>query len=155
MNINIVQEQLLNLLEGKNAHITFQKTVTDFPIDRINSLVAGVPYSPYELLEHLRITQHDILDFIINPNYKEPKWPDDYWPVKGRKVSEKDWQESIQGFLTDLESLKNIVLDPQTDFTEPLIHGPKYNIFREILIVGNHNSYHIGQLLLLKRIFSI
>jgi len=155
MQESVIKDQLLNLLEGVNAHITFEKAIANIPIATINLKVPGIPYSLWELVEHMRLTQFDILDFIQNPHYMERKWPEEYWPAKDVKADEKAWNKSTEGFLNDREALKKIVIDPNTDFTAQMTHGPKYNIFREILIVGNHNSYHTGQIIVLRRALKI
>ena len=152
MNIKEVQDQLIKVLDGSNTHITFDKTIENFPTDKINSKIDGVPYSAYEVLEHTRFTQSDVLEFIINPPYTT-KSREDYWPPKGKEATVDEWEKSVKQFQQDLLSLKEIVKDANTDFTAPLPHGPDYTIFREILVMGNHNSYHIGQLLILKRAF--
>jgi hypothetical protein len=155
MDNGVVREQLLALLEGGNAHMTFQNAIADVPPDRINSRVTWLPYSLWALVEHMRIAQRDILDFVKNDNYKELKWPDEYWPARGKEANERIWDDTVDGFLDDLEALKEIVRDPETDFTAPLPDAPKYNVFREILLVADHNSYHIGQIITLKRALKI
>ena len=155
MDEKIIREQLLALLEAKNAHVTFEDSIAGFPVEHINSKAPGIPYSTWELIEHMRITQYDILDFIKNPGYQEMKWPEGYWPEKEAKATKEQWKRSIQQFLNDLEALKEIVRNPETDFTGPLPHAPKYNIFREILVVADHNSYHTGQIVILRRSLGI
>jgi hypothetical protein len=155
MKMTVLRDQLLKLLEGGNAHITFQDAIADFPIEHINSRAPGIPYSTWELIEHMRIAQYDVLDFIKNIHYVELKWPDEYWPPKGVEAIEKTWTRSINTFQNDLESLKDIVRDPQTDFMAPLSQAPTYNIFREILLVADHNSYHTGQIISLRRVLQI
>ena len=153
MDEKIIREQLLALLDGKNAHITFEGAIAEFPVERLNAKAAGIPYSAWDLIEHMRIAQYDILDFIRNPDYKEMKWPDDYWPKT--QAMEKQWHQSIRQFKDDLEALKTITGDPKTDLTGPLPHAPKYNILREILLVADHNSYHTGQIVALRRALGI
>jgi len=155
MNETVFRDQIAKLLEGGNAHVTFKDAVADLPLEWINSRVPEIPYSPWELIEHMRIAQYDILDFIRNVNYVELRWPDDYWPPKGEEASEEVWIRTIKDFQEDLEAVKEIVRDPQTDFTGPLVHAPKYTILREILLVADHNSYHIGQIISLKRALKI
>ena len=150
MNLTIVQEQLIKTLDGSNTHITFDRAIENFPLDKINTRIAEVPYSSYDILEHMRFTQWDVLDFIINPNYP-PKSGDDYWPPKNKEATINDWHIALKQFQQDLLALKEIVVDSSTDFTSPIPHATDYTIFREILVVGNHNSYHIGQLMVLKR----
>ena len=155
MNLTIIQEQLIQLLDGAHAHITFSKAIKNFPIDKINIHLEGVPYSPWEVVEHMRITQRDILDYIQSPNYKELKFPVEYWPTKGIEATANEWNKSVNHINEDLLKLKKIVFDSKTDLTAPISHDAKHNIFREILIMGNHNSYHTGQILLFKRTLGI
>ena len=155
MEVTVLRDQILKLLDGGNAHITFQDTVADFPVEKINARVSSIPYSTWDLVEHMRIAQYDILDFIVNADYAERRWPDDYWPDKGKKASEKEWQKSLRQFNNDLEALKAIVRNPQTDFTGPLAHAPSYTFLREILLVADHNAYHTGQIICLKRALKI
>ena len=153
MNLSVIQQELIKTLNGSQAHIPCLKIIQDFPAGKINDQIEDVPYTPWEILEHMRLTQKDIIDYIQNPDYKEPNWPDDYWPQKGIKASEADWNNSVNQFTQDLKSLEELILNPQTDFTAPIIHNPKHTIFREILVIGNHNSYHGGQLLIFRRAF--
>ena len=155
MDNTVLRDQLLALLEGGNAHIKFERAIADFPMDHINSRVPEIPYSVWELIEHMRIAQYDILDFIKNADYKERKWPDDYWPPKDKKPNEESWNQSIKRFNDDLAALKQCIKDPQTDFTGPIPHAPDYNILREILLVADHNSYHTGQIVVIRRALKI
>lgn len=155
MNVIVLRDQLSALLESRNAHVTFKHAVADFPVDQVNSRVPGIPYSAWELIEHMRITQYDILDFIKNANYVELKWPEEYWPSTGRDANEETWRNTIKKFNDDLAALKNIIKDPQTDLTGPLPHAPTYTILREILLVADHNSYHTGQIISLRRALKI
>ena len=147
----ILQSHLVESLTGEKAHITFDRVVEDFPIAAINERVEGIPHSPYDLVEHMRLAQADIIDFIRNHDYREMKWPDDYWPKD--EATEEEWNGSIQNFLKDRDELIHIIEDDSVNLFAPLSHAAKYNIFREIIIMANHNSYHTGQLLQLKRTF--
>ena len=149
-----IREQLLKLLDGSQAHITLEKAVETFPGDRINALVAGVSYSAFRILEHIRLAQRDILDYIVADEYQELDFPAGYWPPEGKKATETEWRESIAQFIADRSALKAIVEDLETDLTAPLSRNPKHTIFRELLIIGSHNSYHLGQLLVLRRALS-
>ena len=155
MNEAVLRDQLINLLEGGNAHMTFQEAVKDFPLNQINSFASEFPYSFWELVEHMRIAQKDILDFVTNINYVELKWPDDYWPPKLHEANEEMWEKTKKDFQDDLETLKKIVENPKTDLMIPLSHTPKYTILREILLVADHNSYHLGQIITLKRALKV
>jgi len=148
----IVREQLLSLLQGGNAHMSFDQAVADFPLDEVNTHPPNVPYTPWRLLEHMRIAQWDILEFIRNPNHVSPEWPEGYWPAPDEQADESQWKETINRFQADLQALQEIVKDPDTDLYAPLPHGEKYNILREILIVADHNAYHIGEFALLRQV---
>ena len=146
-----VRSHLSSLLEGGNAHIKFEDVVKDFPISEINSNFPNVPYSPWGLVEHMRIAQWDILDFIRNPNYKEMEWPKDYWPAKGKKATKKDWETSIAIFKKDSKELQDMVNNSKTDLYSKIPHGTGQTLFREVLLVADHNAYHLGEFVLLKR----
>lgn len=147
----VLRKHLIESLTGEKAHITFDRVVDDFPIAAINERVEGIPHSPYDLLEHMRLAQADIIDFIKNPDYREMKWPDDYWPKA--EGTEEDWNHSIQNFLKDRDELIHFIEDDSVNLFASLPHAQDYNIFREIIIMANHHSYHTGQLLQLKRVF--
>ena len=146
-----LRQHLLELLEGKSAHIDTKSALDGFPVDKINTRIDGSPHTAWELLEHIRIAQWDIVDFSTNPNYKEMKWPDDYW-AKPEGTSE-DWRQSVEQVLNDLQEMRDLVADEKTDLYAKIPHGSGQTIFREALLVADHNAYHIGQLVLLRRIF--
>ena len=148
----IVRQQLLALLNGGNAHMSFEQAVADFPAEHFNTRPANVSYTPWHILEHLRIAQWDILDFIRNPDYVTPEWPKDYWPDAGEIAKQLQWDKTISSFLQDLQSLRDITADPETDLYAPLPHAPDYTIFREILVVSDHNAYHIGEFAILRQV---
>ncbi len=148
----ILRKHLLDLLRGGNAHMPFDAAVADFPPDRINDLPPNVPYSPWHLLEHIRLTQWDILDFIVNPKYVWRKWPDEYWPAKTARASQAQWNETIAKFHADLKSLDDLVANQATDLTEEIPHAKGYTILREILVVSDHNAYHIGEFAILRQV---
>jgi hypothetical protein len=148
----ILRKHLVDLLRGGNAHMPFEAAVADFPLQSMNTLPPNVPYSPWRLLEHLRISQWDILDFIRNPQYVWRKWPDDYWPANTARASQAQWNETIAGFQADLKSLDDLVADPVTRLTEEIPHAPGYTILREILVVCDHNAYHIGEFAILRQV---
>lgn len=151
----ITRSHLLSLLKGGNAHATFEDVIKDFPLSYINADVPNVPYSPWRLLEHIRITQWDILDFIRNSNYKYMKWPDAYWPKNNKKATEKDWKSTIVMFKHDSKELQKIVSTPKTDLYKKIPHGTGQTILREILLVADHSSYHLGELVVIRRTLGI
>ncbi len=150
----VLREQLLALLRGGNAHMNFDQAVADFPLDHINTKPPTVPYTSWHLVEHIRRAQLDILEFIRDPDYVSPEWPSGYWPTQDATTDQAGWEKSILDFRADLESIKEMVKDPRTDFFSPIPHAPGYNIFREILLVADHNAYHIGEFAILRQVMS-
>jgi hypothetical protein len=148
----VVREQLLALLRGGNAHMSFDEAVAEFPIASINTYPPHVPYTPWHLLEHLRIAQWDILEFIRNPAHISPPWPEGYWPVPETRADAQTWAGTSAAFQADLGALQELVADPATDLTAPLPHAPEYTILREILVVADHNAYHIGEFAILRQV---
>ncbi|MDQ6832275.1 MAG: DinB family protein [Chloroflexota bacterium] len=146
------REQLLHLLRGGNAHLSFDEAVADFPPDAINQRPPNVPYTPWHLLEHLRLAQWDILDFIRNPDYQAMKWPDDYWPAPDAKADTAAWEQTISAFRADLKAIEDLVNEPQTELTAAIPHGDGQTILREILLVADHNAYHIGEFAILRQV---
>ena len=148
-----IRKHLLASLQGRNAHISLEETIKDFPDDYYNKKIPGIKYSCWDLLEHLRIAQWDILYFLKNPDYQSISWPDSYWP-KDKGDNEK-WNHSVKNYLNDRKDLEAMVEDPATDLYSPIPHAPDYTIFRDIILVIDHNSYHTGQLLMLRRALGI
>ncbi len=148
----ILRQQLLALLRGGHAHMDYDSMIKDFPIDRINDSPANVPYSPWHLLEHMRITQWDILEFIRKPEHKSPDWPRGYWPNPGATADEGQWHATVERFKNDLNELIALAEDPDTDLYTDLPHAEGYTILREILLVADHNAYHIGEFAILRQV---
>ena len=113
---------------------------------------AGLPYSPWELLEHLRITQRDILDFCRDPGYSERKWPDDYWPTPDEPPTPEAWERSVAGFREDRDALMKLAGDPAVDLFSRIPHGSGQTYLREILLVADHNAYHLGEIVAVRRL---
>lgn len=147
-----VREQLQTLLTGENAHMTFEQAVADFPLEHINTKPPHVSYTPWHLLEHLRRSQWDILEFIINPEHVSPPWPEGYWPAHGVQADEAAWEKTIASFRADQHALSVLVMDPETDLTTPIAYGSGQTILREILVVADHNAYHIGEFAILRQV---
>jgi hypothetical protein len=148
-----LRKELLALLEGQQAHMTFEDAVANFPLDLANTRPPNVEYTPYHLVEHLRLTQWDILDYIRNPNYKGMSWPDSYWAPRDAVADAAMWQRSIDQFLSDRRAIAGIIRDPKTDFHAPIPHGyDGHTILREVLVVADHNAYHIGELGILRQV---
>lgn len=146
MNDKHVREQLVNALTKQQAHMLFDDAVKDFPVEHHNTRPANTPYSFWHLLEHIRIAQWDILDYIRNPNYQYMEFPQDYWPPRDQNTDAVGWNKTINDFHTDLQALVNIINNPGTDLYVQIPHAQAgHTILREINIVATHNAYHVGE----------
>ena len=140
------REQLIKALTVAQAHQTLDDVIANFPPASYNLYPPNAPYSFWQLLEHLRIAQADILDYIENPAYRYLKFPDDYWPAPDVMADESAWLQTIESFQADLAALVAIVRDPSRDIYAQIPHGQAgHTILREVLVVAAHNSYHIGE----------
>jgi hypothetical protein len=151
-NVVVVREQLLALLHGGQAHMGFDEVVTDFPMALINTRPPHVLYTPWHLIEHIRISQWDILEFIRNPHYTSPDWPTGYWPDPGAQANAKQRESTLTAFRNDLHAVEALAADPATDLFSTIPHGSGQTILREILLVADHNAYHIGELGILRQV---
>jgi hypothetical protein len=147
-----LREHLLYLLGGGGAHVDFESAVADFPAGKAHTKVGRLPYTAWDVLEHMRIAQRDILEFCRNADYVSPKWPEGYWPAKGVGPGEGSWAESVERFRADLEEMKALVADTRTDLFARVPHGDGQTILREALLVADHNAYHLGVLVTMKRL---
>ena len=147
-----LRDQLLALLKGGNAHLTFDDAIADFPPAAMNQQPPNVPYTPWHILEHLRITQWDILEFVRNPRHVSPEWPKGYWPAPDATTDVAGWQETIDACRADLAAVQEIVRDPSIDLSAELPHAPGYTYIREVLLVADHNAYHIGEFAILRQV---
>jgi hypothetical protein len=146
-----LRQHLLELLKGESAHASFQDAIQDFPAELRGKRPKGAPHSPWELLEHMRIAQWDILEFSRNPGYKSLKWPEGYWPESPEPPDEKAWDRSVHAFCQELQTMCALVADDATDLYARIPHGDGQTLLREALLVADHNAYHLGQLVLLRR----
>jgi DinB superfamily len=142
---------LARLLDWEDAHASFEKVVAGLDSELQGQVPPGLPYSPWQLLEHLRLTQEDILEFCRNPNYEERRWPDEYWPTTPAPPSPRSWSESVKGFLRDREALKQLALDPKLDLLGEVPAGQGQTYLRELLLVADHTAYHLGELVVVRR----
>lgn len=147
-----VRHELRALLEGGNAHQGFDEAVASLPAELRGRRPKGLPYSGWELLEHMRIAQHDILEFIRDPDYESPPWPEGYWPTKPAPPSAEAWEESVEAFRADRRAILKLVADPARDLYTPFPHGSGQNLLREALLVADHTAYHLGQLIVVRRL---
>ena len=146
-----LREHLLYLLRGGGAHVGFDDAVKDFPVGLINVKAEGVPYTPWALLEHMRIAQWDILEFSRSAAHVSPAWPEGYWPAPGREAGAAEWEESAEAFRADLAEMCALVEDPSSDLHARIPHGTGQTLLREALLVADHNAYHLGALVTLRR----
>jgi hypothetical protein len=147
-----VREHLIWLLEGGHAHVKFDDVMKDFPVDRAGERPAGLPYSAWELLEHVRIAQNDMLRFSLSAEHVSPEWPAGYWPATPAPKSEGEWGKSLRSFRKDLAEFVAAIRDPGQDLYRTLPWGQGQTLFREALQIADHNSYHLGQLVLVRRL---
>lgn len=152
MSDEALRSHLVRLLTWQDAHVSFEGALKDFPPSLRGVQPTGSPYSPWQLLEHLRLAQLDILDFCRNPAYRELKWPDDYWPGSAAPPTDDAWDESVAGYLQDRAALVRLAEDPATDLFAAIPHGTGQTYLRELLLAADHNSYHIGELVLARRL---
>lgn len=152
MKEKVLREHLVNLLSGGGAHVDWKAAFRDIPPKLRGVRPQGLPYSIWELLEHMRIAQWDILEFSRDAKHVSPEWPAGYWPSAKLQPSAKAWDKSLQSFSRDLTAMKKLVASPQTDLFAPIPHGTGQTILREALLVADHNAYHVGQVLLARRI---
>lgn len=143
--------ELVAALAGKGAHVDFEGAVKDFPSGLRGVKPERAQHTGWQLVEHIRIAQADILDFCVNPEYKERQWPDDYWPRTPAPADESAWEQSIAGYRRDSKAMQNLVSDAAHDLHSRIPHGDGQTLFREALLVIDHNSYHVGQLVLLRQ----
>lgn len=146
-----LRKHLHDLLKGEGAHIPFDEAIKDFPVKLRGVKPTGAPHTAWQLLEHLRIAQWDILEFSRDARHKSPKWPDGYWPVTEVPPTEHAWDESIRKYKDDLKSMQKLIGDEKHDLYAPLPHGEGQTLLREALILADHNSYHLGQLMYLRK----
>ena len=154
-NDTALREHVIKLLEGGQAHATFENAVRGFPLDRVGVRPKGLPYSGWELLEHMRIAQEDILRFSISADYESPKWPEGYWPADPAPEKESHWARSVKAVRKDLAEFQALVRDPKQDLYRKFPWGDGQTLLREALLIADHNAYHIGQLVLVRRLLGV
>ena len=149
---DILRKELITLIDGRGAHMPFEEAVADFPDEAINRLPPNVPYTPWHIVEHLRLTQLDILDYVRNRSYLAPNWPEEYWPSRDATATPGEFAASVDGFKADRAALHDLVADPDTDLLATIPNTPGHTILREVRVVGDHNGYHIGEFAILRQV---
>lgn len=152
MNEATLRKQSLALLAGEGAHMTFEEAVADFPDDVMNRRPPNVSYSPWQLLEHIRLTQADILEYVVNPDYVEQSWPEDYWPAPEADATPAQFAETIRGYLADRKALADLVADTDGDLFAVIPNTRGHTLLREIRIAADHTAYHVGEFAILRQV---
>jgi len=150
-NDKALRDQLLWLLRKGDAHVDFAAATAGLPAELRGARPTGVPHTPWRLLEHMRIAQWDILEFSRNPRHVSPRFPEGYWPKGDAPPDKHAWERSVGAFTADLEAMCALVADPATDLFAPIPHGQGQTVLREALLVADHNAYHLGQLIVVRR----
>jgi uncharacterized damage-inducible protein DinB len=150
--ISNITKELIELLKKGNAHAPFNEAIKNIPFEDLGKKPHGLPYSIWQLTEHIRITQKDILDFSINKNYEELNWPDDYWPKEAAPKNETEWEKCIDEITNDLKAFIELLKAEDVDLFTPFEHGNGQNLLREALLIADHTSYHTGEIIVLRRL---
>jgi len=152
MNDKPIREHVLYLLRDGGAHANFEAAVKGLPVNLRGKRPKGAEHSAWEILEHMRLAQWDILEFSRNAKHASPKWPEGYWPKTAAPPSAAAWAKSVRAFRQDLESMCTLVEDPSVDLVAAIPHGDGQTVLREALLVADHNAYHLGALVLVRRL---
>jgi hypothetical protein len=152
--LNALRRQVLELLASRHAHVDLETALKGFPPKLRGKKPKGAPHTAWQLLEHIRIAQWDILEFSRNPKHVSPKWPEGYWPETEAPPSAAAWNKSIQKVRADRKTMEELVSSGRSDLFRPFPHGTGQTLLREALLVADHNAYHIGQLVLLSRLLN-
>jgi hypothetical protein len=152
LDTDTLKAQLAELLDGVGAHMSFEEAVADFPDGAINDRAPNIDYTPWHLLEHLRLTQADILAYVTNPEYIEPDWPAAYWPDGDATATRAQFDATISAFLADKAALRAMVMDSARDLSMVIPRTPGHTLLREIRIDADHNAYHVGEFAILRQI---
>jgi hypothetical protein len=150
--VDPLRQQLIGLIDGVDARMPFESAVADFPDEAINRRAPNVAVTPWHLLEHIRIAQRDIVDYIRDRGYLEPSWPDEYWPAADATTTPAGFAATVAAFQADRQALRDLVADPATDLVVGIPGTPGHSILREIRIVAEHNAYHIGEFAILRQV---
>jgi len=152
VNEKALREHLLRLLKTGGAHVDFEAAIKGLPVSLRGKRPKGAAHSPWEILEHMRIAQWDILEFSRDPKHTSPEWPGGYWPKTQAPANSKAWSKSVQAFRAGLKAMCGLVAEESTDLFARIAHGDGQTILREALLVADHNAYHIGEMVLVRRL---
>lgn len=150
-NEDALRQHLAKMLDWGEAHADLKTSLAGMPFEVQGRVPDGLPHSAWQLLEHMRIALRDILEFSRGSEHKSPKWPEGYWPATVAPPDDKAWKRSTDSFLEDLEGMRKLIADPARDLFQPLAHGEGQTLLRETLLAADHNAYHLGQLVLVRK----
>ncbi len=150
-----LREHIATVLEGRGAHIDFDHAVADLSANAQGAIPDGAAHSPWEVLEHMRVAQWDILEFSRNPDHVSPEWPDGYWPDNPEPPTHSAWNKSVQSFKSDIKAMIDLINDPASELFTPFPHGDGQTLLREALVLADHNAYHLGQLVVVRRLLGV
>lgn len=151
MNDDVVRKQLVAQLETGQAYIKIGEAICEFPRELAGERIDGIAHTAWEILEHMRIAQWDILRFTIDPDHVTPPWPDEHWPPTSAPADTSEWERSLGVFFAELKQVKELARNPEIDLYQVIPHGTGQTVLREILLVADHNAYHIGQFMMIRR----
>lgn len=154
-NISVIRTQLIDRLDDSGAHASFAQIVAGWPASLRGIKPEAAAHTPWQVLEHMRIAQWDILEFSRNPKHVSPEFPDGYWPQTSAPPGASAWENSIRGFNDDLDQMKKLLRDPGSDLFQPIPHGTGQTLLPEAMVLAAHNSYHLGELMLLRRLLGV
>lgn len=146
-----LREQMLNILRNTTER-RFEWAVKDFPEEFVNARPPNVEYTPWHLIEHMRVGQWDILEYIRKPGHVSPNWPNEYWPPQSQQADADTWRRSVDTFRADRKALEELIADPATDLLAPLPHTPGHTVLREALLVVGHTAFHVGEFAILRQV---
>lgn len=150
-----LREQVVKHLQGGQAFMPIKNMLKEITFDQLGIVPDGLPYSFYQLFYHIRLAQHDILEFSRNPDYQSPDWPEGYWPEEKAPTDEQAWKQLVDAYFEERQQLCDLVSDPENDLFKPIPHGSGQTLFREAILVVEHSAYHTGQLLLILRLLGL
>jgi hypothetical protein len=148
----ILRDHLLELLKGGHGHATFDKAIEGLPANLRGAKAPGLPHTAWQLVEHLRIAQWDILEFSRDKNHVSPDWPKGYWPETATPPDEAAWEKSLESFRRNLQAMQDLVADPKTDLYTKLPWGDGQTVLREAMLVADHNAYHVAQIVSVRQV---
>lgn len=151
---SVVREQLIQLLTGSNAHQSFEEAINDLPVSLRGIKPDKLPYSIWQLVDHIRIAQWDILEFSRDPNHQSPPWPDGYWSKEVAPPTDEAWERAVQQIKQDRDAFIALLSDSECDLYAPFAHGDGQNLLREALLIADHTAYHVGEILVIRRLLN-